>query len=547
MSTDFSVSTHGYTSPSSPYRHAPARLASSVTIEKRIGVLYWNEDSGVEFGTIDINIQDGGKDSINGTVVDWVEWAKENLNPQVVIAIEQSDGTLQHIATADATDVSFPNDRTIRVSLQTKHGRQLDQFVNDYVPEDSTYDGEIQGLPIPTLLGAGQATPPSYPGYGSFEPRTHFKTLQVDPTNLRYMVTFLDADLVSTSPGAYYVMDRGAVLREGESPGFTLWENGFELTSNPDGEITFTWMSEEGGGVEDPLETGELLQGHFRICRWAVWKSGIDTATFFPSISEFPDLQPGTITDDEYPALSYTGEVSARTILNDCVVQSDGFWYVNEFGDFVFGKFTDPQDETPDFVYDDSDLIGDISVTVDRAPGLSTRMNYSYSPGAIDINNLAGSITNEARRQRLSREWLEMGTEASVIDVYDTAFGHKPMKFYAPGLFDVRVRDELNRRWTDYYSGIRRFYRFTIPVRGDEALPELGDIVTIQSDRSTLFQFGPLSLLVRRIRYTLGEGLVQIEGWGGETPDPPPVPDAPDLSASSLDDTTAQLDWTMPT
>lgn len=546
MSTRFSVSTHGYTEPESPNRHAPARLASSVTIEKSVGVLFWNEDSGVEFGNIDINVQDGGKDSIDGEVVDWVEWAKANLNPQVVIAIELSDGTLQHIGTADAAEVSFPNDRTIRIEIETKHGRKLDQYVNDYVPETTEYDSEIQGTPIPTYLGAGSILPASS-SYGAFQPRAHVKTLLVDPQNLRYMVTFLNGDLADVSPEAYYVMDRGAVLRLNESPGFTLVENGFQLTSNPDGEITFTWLSNEDGGVLDPLETGALLRGHYRICRWTVWRAGVDIDEFFPSISEFPDLLPTNMQDDGYPVLAYQAEVTARQILNDAVVQSSGYWYVDEFGMFQFGKLVAPEDETADFVYDDSDLIGDISTRVDRAPGLSTRMNYSFSPGAIDINNLAGSITNQGRRQRLSREWLELGTLAAVPDVYETANGHPPMKFYAAGLFTERVQLELDRIWLEYYSGIRRFYTFTIPLRGSQGIPELGQIVTIQSQRTTLFQYGPLSLFVRRVRFNLADGLVQIEGWGGEVPGPPEVPPAPVLSGSVIDASATQIEWTVPT
>jgi hypothetical protein len=548
MSSVYSVSTHGYVSPDAPNRHAPARLASAVTVEKRIGFLFWQERSGAEFGNIDINIQDGGKDTIDGEVVDWVEWAKENLTPQVVISVELSDGTLRHVATADAVEVSFPNDRTIRVSLQVKHGRKLKQFINDYVPETSNYDQEVQGLPIPTLLGAGQASPPGY-DYATFEPRTHVKTLQVDPQNLTYMVTFLDGDLVPVSAGAYYVMDRGAVLRENESPGFTLVENGFQLTSNPSGEITFTWMSEEGGGVLDPVDltSGELLQGHFRICRWAVWRAGIDVNEFFPDELDFPDLQPTNIEDDQNPQLSYVGEVTAEQVLDDCVSTDVGAWFINEFGDFVFLKMEPPEDQTLDTTYDDSDMIGDISAFTDRAPGLSTRLNYSYSPGAIDINNLAGSITDEARRERLSREWLEMSTEASVIGAYDTAFGHPPMKFRAPGLFTNRVRDELNRRWLDYYLGIRRFYTITVSIRNDKGIPELGDVIGIQSERSTMFQYGVLPLLVKRVRYNLGDGTVQIEGWGGETADPPPLPPAPVLEGSEFDETTAQLDWTIPT
>lgn len=543
MGSVYSVSTHGYVDPDSPNRQAPARLASNVTVEKSIGVVYWNEGSGVDFGNIDINVQDGGKDEIGGTMVDWVEWAKENLNPQVVIAVELTDGTLLHVATAEGQDVWFPNDRTIRISLEAKYARILDQYVNDYVPEDSTYDVEIQGLPIPLWLGAAAPSPPGYDP-ATFDPRTHMKTLLVDPTIPRYMVSFL-GDLSTGSPADYFVLDRGVVLREGESPGFTLWENGFDLTDNPDGEITFIAISEEGGAMEDPYETGADLLGPWRICRWATAKAGVDLADF-PSESDFPDLYPANFDETTIPFLAYTGEVTARQVLDDCVLNLNGYWYVDEFGVFQFGKFEAPENLTVDYAYDDSDLLGDISAVPDRAPGLSTRMAYCFSPGAIDINNLAGSITSLGRKNRLSMVWQELTTEATIPTVYETARGHPPMKLYNGGNFTQRTRDEINSRWINLYSGIRRFYTFTIPLRGEQGIPELGDVVTIQSDRTTLFQFGPLPLLVRRVRFNLGQGTVEIEGWGGEVVPPPDPPPAPDLSGNVVNDTTTELEWTVP-
>jgi len=541
MSTQYNVSTYGYKSPDSPFRFAPSRLKSSVTFTKSIGVLFWGKSSAVNFGNIDIDVTDGGIDEINGEQVRWVEWAKNNLNPQVLISIEQDDRSLLHLATADCEDIFFPDDRTIRVSLTAKHQRQLDQFINDYVPQTSTYDEEVQGRPIPLTVGAGAASSPGY-DYSTFEPRSHYKTILVDGTIPRYMVTFLDAEYNTGSPADYYVMDRGVVLREGESPGFTLWENGFDLTDNPDGEITFQWVADEGGGVLDPLETGELLQGPFRISRWAVDRAGIDVATYFPSESEFPDLYPVNMDETMLPALSYTAQVSARQVLDDAVVNLCGFWYVDEQGDFVFGKFEAPETVTPSFSYTDVQMIGDISSRVDRAPGLSDTMRYSFSPGAIDINNIAGSVTDQTRRDRLSREWLEMFTTSTIPDEYATARGNEPMKIYTGALFTDRVRDELDRRWDEYYSGIRRFYTWTIPLRGGDTLPDLGDIVSIQSDRAELLTFGELPVVLSEIKYDLGAGLITMTGWGGETAEPT-VPDAPTNLVATAGDEEVDLAW----
>jgi hypothetical protein len=541
MSTQYNVSTFGYKSPDSPFYFAPPRLASNVTFEKSIGTVFWGTQSAVDFGNIDIDITDGGIDEINGEAVRWVEWAKDNLNPQVVISIEQDDGTLLHIATADCEDVFFPNDRTIRLQLRSKFDRLLDEYVNDYF--DTTVDDAVQALPVPVYLGSGGLSGGAYDP-ATFVVSTHVPTVLVDEANLRYVVTF--GDLIDTSTSAYFVLDRGVQLEEDASPGFTLWENGFELTSNPDGTITFAWVANEGGGIEDPYETGQLLQGPYRICRWAVGRAGIDVSTQFPAESDFPDYTlEATFGDELVPLLYYGGEVSARQILNDTILNLSGYWYVDELGDFQFGYLNAPEATSIyDFEYTDVQMVGDISAKVDRAPGLSTSMSFSYNPGAYDEANIAPSVSTFQRRN-LSLEWKQVNTTATVPDTYSTARGNEPMRLYNGGLGRSIAQDELDRRWTDYYSGIRRFYTWQVPLRGGDALPDLGSIGTIQSDKAELLANGELPVVLTRIRYDLGAGLIQMEGWGGETAEPS-VPDAVTMLTATGGDSEIDLAWTNP-
>lgn len=517
MVSQYNISTYGYKSPDDPHYFAPPRLKNNVTFEKSIGTVFWGNRSGVDFGNIDIAIEDGGIDSIAGEEVRWVEWAKENLNPQVTISVELGDGTLLHLATADTTDIFFPDSETIRVKLQAKHSRALQEYINDYF--DTSYDGDVQGLPVPIYLGSGAIGGGGYDP-STFAPNTHVPAVLVDEANLRYVAA--QSDLVDGSPSAYFVLDAGTVLREGESPGFTLWENGFELTSNPEDPITFVWVADQGGGVEDPYETGALLQGPFRICRWAVGQAGIDLDEFFPGETSFPDLIPSGfgLDEEQVPLLYYGSEVTAEKILDDCVLNLCGYWYVDELGFFDFGFFDAPEGITPSFAYTDVEMIGDIASTADRAPGLSALMEFSYSPGAFDIGNMAGSVSN-VRRRRLSQEWRQAVTTEAIPEVYSRARGNEPMKFYNGGQNRPEVLDELNRRWSEYYSGVRRFYDWSIPLRGNEVLPELGDVGTIRSERAELLAYGDLPLVLTRIKYDLGKGLIHLRGWGGETASPP--------------------------
>ena len=519
LSTPYNVSTHGYKSPTAPYYFAPPRLKSNVTFEKSIGVSYWNEQSSIDFGNIDISIEDDGADEIAGEVVRWVEWAKQNLNPQVLLSVEQADGTLLHIATADSEDVYFPDDRTIRVKLVAKHQRKLEQYINDYF--DDTVDDEVQGLPVPIYLGGGDVTINDPYDPATQVTRMHVPTILVDEVALRYVVT--TGAILAQSPNTYFVMDRGVTLLEGGTPGFTLTADGFELTDNPDGTITFAWVADQGGGVDDPHDTGNVLQGPFRLARWAVARAGIDIAEHFPAEIDFPDLLPTGFFDYDVPIIYYGSEVTARTMLNDIVDGLSAWWYVDELGDFQFGKLVNPSDETPTFAYTDVEMIGAISARVDRATGLSNTMQHAWNPGAYDPSNVAGSVPI-GRRRALTTEWRQVQTTATIPDVYSVNRGNEPMKLRndrKPVADPNIVLPELNRIWEEYYSGIRRFYRWTVPLRGGVSLPNLGDVGTIQSQRAELLEYGPLPVLVRRMKYDLGAGLVDIEGWGGETNAPP--------------------------
>jgi hypothetical protein len=73
----------------------------------------------------------------------------------------------------------------------------------------------------------------------------------------------------------------------------------------------------------------------------------------------------------------------------------------------------------------------------------------------------------------------------------------------------------------------------------------LGSIGTIQSDKAELLANGELPVVLTRIRYDLGAGLIQMEGWGGETAEPS-VPDAVTMLTATGGDSEIDLAWTNP-
>jgi len=528
MSTEFNVSTHGYVSPDSPFRYAPARLKPSISIEKSIGCVFWNESGGVEFGNIDISIVGRGTDLVStGTMVDWVEWAKDNPTPQAVFSFELSDRTLEHFATADAIGILFPDSQTIRVRLNTKHGQKLDQYINTYY---SGVNDEIDGNPIPLLLGS--------PSLVQVLP-----TVLRDETVQRYDVA--DLPLVTgLSPSQYRAFDQGVVLFEDASPGFTVVDNGFELTANPNGKVCFGIAGLSTGGIEDPLETGAMLEGTWRVLRYVLFRAGIDVDTYFPAEIDWPLPQPGG-TDAYYPFVHSMTPITARQILDKVTAPLGAWWYVDEMGMFTFGLIVAPEDQ--DFVarYTDQHTQGEISAQIDLAPGLSNRIAWGYRPGWYQQGELAGSVTGDFRTT-LSVPWTYWETTETIPGLYAGALGVEAIEFLnaATGLTPLDlsyIQDEVDRWWADLYYTTRRFYTFTIPIYGTQALPNLGDSVLLQSDLFRLLT-AQVAMLVRRIKMDIGGGLLTIEAWGGEYETDGPFTPL-DFAADAIDEDEIELTW----
>jgi len=315
------------------------------------------------------------------------------------------------------------------------------------------------------------------------------------------------------------------------------------LTANPAGKITFTWSSLDGGGVEDPLETGEMLEGTWRILRYVLFRAGIDVDTYYPYPTEgdFPIDQLGSEAR-RFPMIHHLTEVSARQILDQVMNCIGGYWYVDELGLFQFGQIVAPEDQAIAAQYTDTEMVGTISAHVDLAPGLSTRVAFGPRPGYYQQSEIAGSVVDPTR-STISLPWSYLETGEAIPSLYAPAAGHPPIEILNTGTgLSVHgyVQDELDRWWADLYYTTRRFYTFQIPLYGSAPLPQLGESNLIQSDLFRLIELA-VAVLVRRVKLDLGSGLVQLEGWGGEYSSELPAPTA--LTAEQDTETSIDLEW----
>jgi hypothetical protein len=85
-----------------------------------------------------------------------------------------------------------------------------------------------------------------------------------------------------------------------------------------------------------------------------------------------------------------------------------------------------------------------------------------------------------------------------------------PDNLFGPGALPLQ---ELNRWWEDLYPLRRRFYTFTFSMTEIESFPNLGGVITLQSDRFKLLET-PKPLVIRRMKYNYSNATITIEGWG---------------------------------
>ncbi|MGH8033800.1 MAG: hypothetical protein ACREO9_01150, partial [Lysobacterales bacterium] len=219
-----------------------------------------------------------------------------------------------------------------------------------------------------------------------------------------------------------------------------------------------------------------------------------------------------------YPQF-FTDEVVSVTDFMD-VLDGYGIWYyIDETAIIHFGQLVAPDLATAAYDFADTNVIGEIQVDDDKAPGLTSRLSYGENPGAYTQDELAGGVSNADRVLMTNLNYVVENTTAPIIPFYSKATTREPVKLalaHSSGS-NVIAQEEIDRWWTDLYPKRRRFYTFAVLINDslfdDRPLPKLGDFCSLQSDNFDLLET-PINLLIRKTRFNFSTGLLTIQGWG---------------------------------
>lgn len=514
--------------PSGDDVYYQGRIVADVILDKKIGVKFWGERSEIDFGYLDIAVNDQNEDLIE--FADLVTIATVDLY-RVNIG-DPSAARLELLSSSRTSDIGFVDEDTIRFRLESPLQGGFDAEINQYF-YDSTYP-HLDGKPYPIAWGPGA------------KPGQLLPTIFVDDADLLYHVTDLPID---ATPGANaHPYDRGVALpTHGSGNEFILNDNGFQLLQNPDGKIT--WGNTIANDwLEDPYDTGQPLLGLFRVVRLAMNRAGIWDSAVEDQLESLDLSYP-----EEFP-FYHTMDVTPLDDFMDYVFNGfAGWYYVDELSNIHFGRLNDPESQTPVYEFTDANVIGEIQIDDDLAPCLSTRISYADNPGAYGEDELAGSVSNADRITMTTKNYVVETTE-TVPPFYYPNRAAEPIHFAVPlGADSNNARgvalDEVNRWWGDLYPARRRFYTFTVDINdplfddgvfqqwtadsvaitadsivatadgysgsglGNNPLPKLGEFCSLQSDRAKLLET-PIKLLIRRTRYNFSTKRLTLEGWG---------------------------------
>jgi hypothetical protein len=508
-------------SPSGPKKHYQGAIKSDIVFKKQIGIEFWKESSAIDFGYIDVAIEDQADELIdfaeNVTVAD-VDLYRVNLS-------SPDENQLEILASARTSDIGFADEHTLRLRLESVLQGGFDAPINE----------RYYGYEYPHLTGK------PYPiAWGLItDPYQVLPTIEVDGTTLDYHITDIEIDSFET-----FVYDRGVALLP--TTEFTPTTYGFTLLQNPDGKITsgrVLLIDPEGNGSDH-------MHGLFRFVRLAMTRAGLWS---YANQTELQQLETDIGMGDLFPQFFTMSVVSLENFLKKIMAGVTGWWYVDELAEIHFGRMIDTEDGTPGYAFTDTNTSGRIKVEDDKAPGLTSRLSYAYSPGAYDEDEIAGSVYGQDRVELVNKEhvvdvegyiqtliWTADSDEITADSDVITADGYAgeelvdpttrsywsrvevrvpieiPMAYSeSPSAFDL-ADAEVTRWWSELYYKRRRFYTFTVQLNDtqfDSGLPQLGEFCTLQSDRFKLLSTAK-TLFIRRLSFNFSKNQLTIEGWG---------------------------------
>jgi hypothetical protein len=246
---------------------------------------------------------------------------------------------------------------------------------------------------------------------------------------------------------------------------------------------------------------------------------------------------------DDIDALGYrygyhaARPVSATRILDDLADSVCGWWTTDRFGRLTFGRLQDAP--APTLAVDDSDLISDVEVRRDWAPGFSSIVSGGRNWQPLDQSELAGSLqgtttgalltqTHRHRRTGADAANLPPGFEAAARrGGFRREGGREPEPGMTTLLQDVGDVQDVADYATGLYVKPRHFVDFTLALPALQAATlEPGAVIELTSERYGL----PVGrgLTVVAVRGVLGQSRVEVTAWGWIAPEPPDEEITPD-------------------
>lgn len=207
-------------------------------------------------------------------------------------------------------------------------------------------------------------------------------------------------------------------------------------------------------------------------------------------------------------------EITCRGAL-DLILDAYAGWYFQDAeGVIRFGQLFDPATDSAETVafFTQDDVIGDIQVELDRAPGLSTsiacRRNWSPYNDSDFVDDFDDVPANLRARFRRTFQYVR-SSSANLAETYQHARQAAPVETLIDDPEDAQA--EIDRVCA-LYTQQRQFVRFTIGVLdGSEFTIEPGDVVSITYPR-----FGMDAgkrILILDVVPTALRGQVELYGW----------------------------------
>lgn len=431
------------------------RISADATVEfkRAVGCVFWGaQSSQSSIGSIDLSNGDGGLDVL-----------RTKITRDRVVTIQRGEvgtnvSTWATVATVIVDRVEYPDENRCRLILRDR-AALLDKPV-----QDSFYSGSnnptLDDTTSPELIGTAYNIP----------------AVLEDPANLVYNVS--NAGTLTVSK----VRDQGDILTV--TTQYTA--SGFNITllQQPVGLITVD--ATDGDYLFDDFVEGLLVD-----------RLGLST-----SIVPNANLATLTAINVTHGRWIYDGATYAQ-IMDELMQGYGGWWYFDRLGVLQVGRLEAPTG-TSTHTFDSTNLgVNEISVELDRAPGLSNLVMGKKNWRIHNESEIAGSLTSPTYTQTafdLQQDYRDRKRGTGTLhSTYTHALGPqsstgqagalRPGKSSTIGVGTLITTDDSGAdvedesdRWIALYTQQRWFCRFTGFVP-DAYEIEPGDIVTLQIAR----------------------------------------------------------------